>query len=69
METTITPGYKKTKVNKVNQGTLFKLQPTETAPIWVRGEYIREAGKYSCYKYEDTNHEKLMKGSQQIYLF
>lgn len=27
--------YKKTQVNKVNQGTYFKLRPTETAPVWV----------------------------------
>lgn len=33
--------YKKTQVNKVNQGTYFKLRPTETAPVWVRGEYDR----------------------------
>ena len=31
--------YKKTQVNKINQGTYFKLRPTETAPVWVRGEY------------------------------
>lgn len=28
--------YHKTKVNKVNQGTFFKLKPTDTAPVWVR---------------------------------
>ena len=60
---------KKTKVKKVNQGTYFRLKNSETAPLWIRGEYIREAGKYSCYKYDDVNHEKLMKGSQDIYLF
>ena len=59
---------KATKVNKVNQ-TYFKLQDTETAPVWVRGEYIREAGKYSCFKFDDTNHEKLMKGTQTIYIY
>ena len=25
--------YKKTQVNKVNQGTYFKLRPTKTAPV------------------------------------
>lgn len=25
--------YKETRVNKVNQGTYFKLKPTETAPV------------------------------------
>lgn len=28
--------YKEARVNKVNQGTYFKLKPTETAPVWVR---------------------------------
>ena len=46
--------YKKTQVNKVNQGTYFKLRPTETAPVWVRGEYDKVSKTYSCYKYEDT---------------
>ena len=60
--------YKQTTVQKVNQGTLFKLTNSETAPWWIRGEYIREARKYSCYKYEDVNHEKLMKGSHKIFI-
>ena len=25
--------YKETRVNKVNQGTYFKLKPTDTAPV------------------------------------
>lgn len=29
-----------------------------------KGEYIREAKKYSTYKWEDTNHETLRKGGQ-----
>ena len=41
--------YKKTQVNKVNQGTYFKLRPTETAPVWVRGEYDKASKTYSCY--------------------
>lgn len=59
---------KKAKVSKLNQGNYFRLTNSETAPLWVRGEYIREAKKYSCYKYEDVNHEKLMKGSRDIFI-
>lgn len=59
---------KKTQVKKVNQGTYFKLTESETAPVWVRGEFIREAQKYSCYKFDDVNHEKLMKGTQTIFV-
>lgn len=33
---TLKPTYKETTVNKVNQGTYFKLPPTDTAPVWVR---------------------------------
>jgi hypothetical protein len=33
--------YKKTQVNKVNQGTYFKLRPTETAPVWVRANMTK----------------------------
>lgn len=33
--------YKKTQVNKVNQGTYFKLRPTETAPVWVMTKHLR----------------------------
>ena len=60
--------YKKTQVNKVNQGTYFKVRPTETAPVWVRGEYDKASKTYSCYKYDDTNHEKFLKGNREIYI-
>jgi hypothetical protein len=59
---------KKTQVKKVNQGTYFKLTESEKAPVWVRGEFIRQAQKYSCYKFDDVNHEKLMKGTQTIFV-
>jgi len=59
---------KKTKIGKVNQGTYFKLKPTETAPVWVRGEYVRSEQAYSCYKYDDVNHEKFYKKNKDIYI-
>ena len=60
--------YKKTKINKVNQGTYFKLKPTETAPIWVRDHYDRSSQSYACHKYYDSNHEKFFKGNRDIYI-
>lgn len=65
---TLDPKCKKTKIKNINQGTYFKLKPTTTAPVWVRGEYERSLGKYSCFKFDDTNHEKFMKGSQDVYI-
>lgn len=58
---------KATKVNKVNQGTYFKLQDTETAPVWVRGDYVRSDKKFSCYKFDDVNHERFFFGSSKVY--
>lgn len=60
--------HKETKIKNINQGTYFRLKPSDTAPVWVRGEYNRLAGKYSCWEFDDTNHEKLMKGSQTVYI-
>ena len=59
--------YKKTKINKVNQGTYFKLKPTDTAPVWVRDHYDKVSKTYACHKYDDTNHEKFFKGTRDIY--
>lgn len=65
---TMNQEHQKTKIKDINQGTYFRLKPSDTAPVWVRGEYSRSAGKYSCFKFSDTNHEKLMKGSQIVYI-
>ena len=60
--------YKETQVNKVNQGTYFKLKPTDTAPVWVRDHYDKSSKTYACHKYDDSNHEKFLKGKRKIYI-
>lgn len=60
--------YKETRVNKVNQGTYFKLKPTDTAPVWVRDHYYKSSKTYACHKYDDSNHEKFLKGTRKIYI-
>lgn len=59
--------YHKTKINKVNQGTYFKLNLQNTAPVWVRDHYDKVSKTYACHKYDDTNHEKFFKGTRDIY--
>lgn len=59
---------KKSKIRNINMGQYFRLKDTETAPVWVRGEYVRSEKKYSCTKFDDCNHEKLMKPTQDIYI-
>lgn len=54
-------------IRKLRKGDLFRLSDHENAPVWVRGEYIPEARKYSTYRYDDTNHEKLFSGDKKVY--
>lgn len=38
----------KTTVAKLNKGEFFRLSESDTAPVWIRGEYVRSEKKYSC---------------------
>jgi hypothetical protein len=61
----------KKKIKDLAKGEYFILNPIEepnASQVWVRGEYIREAKKYSTYKWEDTNHETLRKGDKEVYI-
>ena len=46
----------------------FKLKPTDTAPVWVRDHYDKSSKTYACHKYDDSNHEKFLKGTRKIYI-
>lgn len=59
---------KKIKLRKTNQGQYFRLKDEETAPIWVRGEYVCKEGKYFCAKLDDCKHKKLINPTQDIYI-
>ena len=59
---------KEVQLNTLGKGDFFKLKPTETSTVWVKGEYIRQVGKYSTYKFVDTNHERLLKGDTLVYI-
>lgn len=61
----------KKKIKDLAKGEYFILNPIEepnASQVWVRGEYIREAKKYSTYKWEDTNHETPRKGDKEVYI-
>lgn len=53
-------------IRKLRKGELFRLSDCESAPVWVRGEYIREVKKYITYKYDDVNHERLLSGDKRV---
>lgn len=56
------------KIKQMNQGELFRLSDSDNAPVWVRGEYVREERKYSTHKFEDVCHEKLINGDKKVFV-
>lgn len=52
------------KISELKRGELFRL-PNQSV-VYVRDNYVRELKKYSCYKYEDTNHERFFKGDKLV---
>ena len=58
----------KSTIRQLKKGEYFRLRDCESSPIWVRGEYILEAKKYSTYKFDDVNHEVLRKGDFAVFV-
>lgn len=58
----------KFKLKDIKQGELFKLKGTDTSPVWIRGEYIRETDKYSTTRFADSNSERLLSGKTEVYI-
>lgn len=55
-------------IRNLKKGEFFRLSDRETAPVWVRGEYVREAKRYNTYKYDDVNHERLLPGDKVVFV-
>ena len=55
-------------IKDLPRGEYFRLQDSDTAPVWVRGEYIRQEKKYSTHRFDDVNHERLLPGTMQVYV-
>lgn len=54
------------KLKDLKKGDFFKLKDSETAPVWVRGEYVRSEKRYSTHQFNDTNHERLVPGKVDV---
>ena len=61
---------KKATIKELKKGDFFTLKPIEFAEepqVWIRGEYDRSSKSYSCYKFEDVNHERFFSGKKEVY--
>lgn len=55
-------------IHHLKKGELFRFSNSDTAPAWVRGEYSRQAKRYSVHRFDDTNHERLLHGIRIVYM-
>lgn len=56
------------KVRELKKGEFFRLKDSNTAPVWIRGEYFPSEKKYNIYKSDDVNHEALRKGNTMVFV-
>ena len=54
------------KLKDLKKGVFFKLKDSDTAPEWIRGEYVRSEKKYSTFKFDDINHERLLSPDKEV---
>lgn len=59
--------YSRQSIRELKKGEFFRLRESDTAPVWVRGEYVPALKKISTYKFEDVNNERLLKGNTIVF--
>lgn len=57
-----------TELRNVKHGEFFRLANSETAPVWVRGDYNRSSKKFEAYKYYDVNYWNEFRGSRIVFI-
>lgn len=57
-----------TTIAKLKKGEFFKLSESDTAPVWIKEDYVRSEKKYSCTKFDDINHENWFKGTKEVFI-
>lgn len=56
------------ELKELKKGDFFKLKDSDTATVYVKGEYDRSTKIYSCFKFEDVNDERFFKGSKKVFV-
>ena len=57
-----------TTIKQCKPGEYFRMTDSETAPVWVRGEYDRTSRKFECYKFDDANHTRELAGARVVFI-
>ena len=57
-----------TTIEKIKKGEFFRIKDSETAPVWVRGDYDRSSKSYSVYLFDDICHERFFKKGRIVFI-
>lgn len=65
---------RKTTIKDLKKGEYFYIRQyddsttdVKSSVVWVKGEYERSSKTYSCYKFDDVNHERFFKASKVVF--
>lgn len=59
--------YLRKSIRELKKGDFFRLSQSDTAPVWVRDEYMPALKKFSTYKFDDVNHERPRNGDTKVF--
>jgi len=55
-------------LSQVKPGEFVRLSPSETAPVWIRGEYDRSTKRYCLDAWADVGRSTPRKGTALVYV-
>ena len=58
----------KTTLKEVKKGEFFRLTDSDTATVYIKGDYDRSEKKYEVSKFYDMNDIKFMNGTRTVYI-
>lgn len=60
--------YPQKTICELKKGDFFRLRESDTAPVWVRDEFLPVVKKFSTHKFDDVNHERLLSGDAKVFI-
>lgn len=60
-------GAQRVALSSLKRGEYVRLSPSESAPVWVRGDFDRSAKAYELRRFDDINHTTLRKGTALVF--
>lgn len=57
-----------TTISAVRKGDFIRFRDTDTAPVWIRGDYDRSSRTYSVISFNDACHERFLKGTAKCFI-